>query len=186
MHAIGDLRAVESGRIGIRELRPVYWSWRLSADTLATLRPLSSDARCACAFLGRVFHAPLANWRTVRCHCRCCCCYLLTGLIDAMESSKDYPLESVMNWPCDRRRLAFSCKVRETSISRSGLTFDCVQDFFSKAVGHVKKALLSYGPNGRSRGEATIIFSKPDSAAKAQKEYNGVGVDGKPMRVRNP
>ncbi|KAK4544949.1 hypothetical protein LTR36_003854 [Oleoguttula mirabilis] len=63
------------------------------------------------------------------------------------------------------------------------VTETLIKDFFSKAVGHVKKALLSYGPNGRSRGEASIIFSKPDSAAKAQKEFNNVGVDGKPMRI---
>ena len=66
---------------------------------------------------------------------------------------------------------------------RSQLTFDCVQDFFSKAVGNVKKVLLSYGPSGRSRGEATVVFGRPESAAKAQKEFNNVGVDGKPMRV---
>ena len=47
----------------------------------------------------------------------------------------------------------------------------------------MKKVLLSYGPNGRSRGEATVVFGRPDSAAKAQKEFNNVGVDGKPMRV---
>ena len=67
--------------------------------------------------------------------------------------------------------------------TRSGLTFDCVQDFFAKAVGHVKKVLLSYGPNGRSRGEASVIFSKPDGATKAFKEYNSVKVDDRPMRV---
>ena len=59
----------------------------------------------------------------------------------------------------------------------------CDQDFFSKAIGSVKKVSLAYGPNGKSRGEATIIFGKPDSAARAQKEYNNVGVDGRPMRV---
>jgi len=70
--------------------------------------------------------------------------------------------------------------------TRSGLTFDCVQDFFNKAVGHVKKVLLSYGPNGNSRGEASVIFSKPESATKAFKEYNSVKVDNRPMRVRWP
>ncbi|KAI6799689.1 hypothetical protein KC361_g2742 [Hortaea werneckii] len=58
-----------------------------------------------------------------------------------------------------------------------------VKDFFSKAIGSVKKVTLAYGPNGKSRGEATIIFGKPDSAARAQKEYNNVGVDGRPMRI---
>lgn len=79
--------------------------------------------------------------------------------------------------------LSFRARLR-TYDSRSGLTFDCVQDFFSKAVGHVKKVLLSYAPNGRSRGEASVVFSRPDSAARAQKEFNNVGVDGRPMKVR--
>lgn len=68
---------------------------------------------------------------------------------------------------------------------KARLTFDRVQDFFSKAIGHVKKVSLAYGPNGKSRGEATVIFSKGDSAAKAHKEYNNVGVDGRPMKVRS-
>ncbi|KAK5136632.1 hypothetical protein LTR08_002646 [Meristemomyces frigidus] len=63
------------------------------------------------------------------------------------------------------------------------VTETLVKDFFSKAVGNVKKTLLSYGPNGRSRGEATVIFSRPESATKAQKEFNNVGVDGRPMRI---
>lgn len=47
----------------------------------------------------------------------------------------------------------------------------------------MKKVLLAYGPNGRSRGEATVTFSKADSAAKAHKDYNGVNVDNRPMKV---
>lgn len=44
--------------------------------------------------------------------------------------------------------------------------------------------MLTYGPNGTSRGIASIIFGKPDTAAKAAKELNGLLVDGKPMKVR--
>jgi len=44
--------------------------------------------------------------------------------------------------------------------------------------------LLTYTKTGRSAGVATIIFSQPTSAAKAATDYNGVKVDGKPMRVR--
>lgn len=44
--------------------------------------------------------------------------------------------------------------------------------------------MLTYGPNGSSRGIASIIFSKPDTAAKAARELNGLLVDGKPMKVR--
>ncbi|TKA83627.1 hypothetical protein B0A55_00450 [Friedmanniomyces simplex] len=75
----------------------------------------------------------------------------------------------------------------DSKIIVSNLPFDIsetqLKDFFTKAVGAVKKVLLSYGPNGRSRGEATVIFSKSTKAAEAQKQFNGVKVDDKAMRV---
>ncbi|KAF2860989.1 hypothetical protein K470DRAFT_201038, partial [Piedraia hortae CBS 480.64] len=58
-----------------------------------------------------------------------------------------------------------------------------IKDFFSKAIGSVKKVAVSYGPNGRSRGEATVTFGKPDAASQAHKDYNNVAVDGKPMKI---
>ena len=45
--------------------------------------------------------------------------------------------------------------------------------------------MLTYGPNGISRGVATIIFNKPSSAKDALTQLNGVRVDNKPMRVRH-
>ena len=44
--------------------------------------------------------------------------------------------------------------------------------------------MLTYGPNGVSRGVATIIFSKPGSAQDALQQLNGVLVDKRPMKVR--
>jgi THO complex subunit 4 len=43
--------------------------------------------------------------------------------------------------------------------------------------------MLSYGPDGRSRGVANVTFAKAESAAKAVQELNGVKVDGRPMKV---
>lgn len=43
--------------------------------------------------------------------------------------------------------------------------------------------MLTYNQNGTSRGIASIIFGKPDTAAKAAKELNGLLVDGRPMKV---
>ena len=43
--------------------------------------------------------------------------------------------------------------------------------------------MLTYGPNGVSRGVATIIFSKPGSAQDALQQLNGVLVDKRPMKV---
>lgn len=44
--------------------------------------------------------------------------------------------------------------------------------------------MLTYNQNGTSRGIASIIFSKADTAAKAARELNGLLVDGRPMKVR--
>ncbi|KAK0277452.1 RNA-binding RNA annealing protein [Friedmanniomyces endolithicus] len=75
----------------------------------------------------------------------------------------------------------------DSKIIVSNLPFDITEtqlkDFFTKAVGAVKKVLLSYGPNGRSRGEATVIFNKSTKAIEAQEAFNGVKVDDKAMRV---
>jgi THO complex subunit 4 len=58
-----------------------------------------------------------------------------------------------------------------------------IQDYFTQTVGNVQRVILAYGPNGRSRGDATIIFRKGDAGQKAVKQLDGVKVDGKPMRV---
>ncbi|EON61514.1 hypothetical protein W97_00729 [Coniosporium apollinis CBS 100218] len=56
-------------------------------------------------------------------------------------------------------------------------------DYFGKTIGPVKKVLLTYGPNGQSRGVATIIFSKSSDAAKAAQQLNGIKVDNRPMKI---
>lgn len=45
--------------------------------------------------------------------------------------------------------------------------------------------MLTYGPNGVSRGIATIIFSKPGGASDALVKLNGMLVDKKPMKARH-
>jgi THO complex subunit 4 len=45
--------------------------------------------------------------------------------------------------------------------------------------------MLTYNQNGTSRGIATIIFGKADTAAKAAKDLNGLLVDGRPMKVNS-
>lgn len=64
--------------------------------------------------------------------------------------------------------------------------FGVIQDYFGQTIGGVKRAMLNYGPNGRSRGVATIIFRTGDSGSKAAKQLDGVKVDGKPMKVNQP
>lgn len=43
--------------------------------------------------------------------------------------------------------------------------------------------MITYGPNGVSRGVATIIFSKPSAANEALLKLNGLLVDKRPMKV---
>ncbi|KAF2089011.1 hypothetical protein K490DRAFT_64222 [Saccharata proteae CBS 121410] len=75
----------------------------------------------------------------------------------------------------------------ESKILVSGLPQDVsepqIKEYFGKSVGPVKKVLLTYGPNGQSRGVATVIFSKPEAAAQAANTHNGLKVDNRPIRV---
>lgn len=43
--------------------------------------------------------------------------------------------------------------------------------------------MLTYNKTGRSIGVATIVFQKATSAAEAAKAYDGVKVDGRPMKI---
>lgn len=57
------------------------------------------------------------------------------------------------------------------------------QEYFIKNVGPIKKVLLSYGKTGNSLGVATIVFHQANDATKAAKEYDGIAVDKRPMKV---
>ncbi|CAD0089458.1 unnamed protein product [Aureobasidium mustum] len=65
----------------------------------------------------------------------------------------------------------------------SDVTEQQIKEYFTQAVGPVKKVLLNYNKNGRSVGVATIIFSQAQSAAEAAKKLDSVKVDGKPMKI---
>jgi len=75
----------------------------------------------------------------------------------------------------------------ESKIMVSNLPADVseqqIKDYFQQTVAAVKKVLLVYGPNGQSRGIASVVFSNAASAVKAVTELNGVKVDGRPMKV---
>jgi THO complex subunit 4 len=42
---------------------------------------------------------------------------------------------------------------------------------------------MQYGPNGRSLGSATVIFHKPDHAAKAMQALDNIRIDNRLIRV---
>lgn len=78
-------------------------------------------------------------------------------------------------------------KVTASKIIVSNLPFDVnegmIKEYFQSVVGPIRRAILTYGPDGRSRGVATVEFTKPEHAAIAAQKYNGVEVDKKPMKV---
>jgi len=80
-----------------------------------------------------------------------------------------------------------SSKVTASKIIVSNLPFDVteqmIKEYFQQVVGPIKRSVITYGPNGQSRGIATIEFVKPQDAATAAQKYNGVEVDKRPMKV---
>ncbi|KAI5795064.1 hypothetical protein EDC01DRAFT_705679 [Geopyxis carbonaria] len=78
-------------------------------------------------------------------------------------------------------------KIQASKIIVSNLPYDVseamVKEYFSSVVGPIKHAVLTYGPDGRSRGVATVEFKKSEDAAIAAQKYNGVEVDKRPMKV---
>ena len=50
-------------------------------------------------------------------------------------------------------------------------------------TGPVKSAQLNYNAEGKSKGVATVVFTRHGDAAKALSEYNGRKLDDRPMRI---
>lgn len=65
----------------------------------------------------------------------------------------------------------------------SNINFSTFKEYFTKVVGPIKRCVITYGPNGQSRGIATVEFSRASDAATAVQKYNGVEVDKRPMKV---
>ncbi|KAI9660263.1 MAG: hypothetical protein M1831_003571 [Alyxoria varia] len=76
---------------------------------------------------------------------------------------------------------------KESKIMVTGMPPDVgesqIKEYFAKTIGPVKRVILTYGPNGQSRGVCTIVFMKPSSAVEAANQLNGVAVDTKPMKI---
>jgi hypothetical protein len=58
-----------------------------------------------------------------------------------------------------------------------------LQEYFGQTIGPVKRVDLSYALGGKSKGIATVVFTKPAAAARAAKELDGLKVDTKPMKA---
>eukprot|EP00124_Ichthyophonus_hoferi_P004313 Ihof_evm3s460 gene=Ihof_evmTU3s460 len=57
-----------------------------------------------------------------------------------------------------------------------------MKELFSQ-MGPLKKAAVHYNSQARSLGTAEITFNRPEDAARAVREYNGLTLDGRPMKL---
>jgi len=58
-----------------------------------------------------------------------------------------------------------------------------LKELFETRVGPLKKVALNYDATGRSKGSATIQFSRARDAAVAYDKYHNVTLDGRAMKI---
>lgn len=84
----------------------------------------------------------------------------------------------VSGLPLDVNEAQVKVNSRLECFSVNGELTSFFQDLFASTIGPVREVTLTYNAHGKSKGVATVLFSRKGDGNKAYKEYNNRLIDG--------